>query len=63
MREVVLLDKAVRPHLFHQLFLGQNVGGVFEQHEQGVEHFWRERHLPIVSKEKPLSGVNSETVE
>ena len=63
LRQVVFLDKTVGPHLFHQLFLGQHVAGVFEQYEQGVEHFRRQRHLAVLFEEEPLSRVNPKAVK
>ena len=54
LREVVLFDKTVRPNLLHQLFLCQHVARVFEQHQQGIENFRRERHLAIPLEEKAL---------
>src|SRR6185369_2358511 len=63
LREVVFLDKTVRPHLLHQILLRHHVTGVFEQHEQRVEDFRRERHLAILFEEEALGYVNSKAVK
>ena len=49
--------------LQHQLFLRDYVARVFEQDEQGVEDFGRERHFAIVFEEKTLVYVNSKAVK
>src|SRR5688572_33344704 len=37
LRQIVLLDKTIRPHLLHQFFLGENVTRVFNQRQQRSE--------------------------
>ena len=63
LREVVLLDKTVRPHQLHQLFFRQHVTGVFEQSKQRIEDFRRERHFAILFEEKSLSWINPKPVK
>lgn len=50
-REVVLLDKAVRPELFHQLVSAKRVAAVFNQHSEKGELFWLQPNgLPVAQQ-------------
>lgn len=61
--EVALFDEAIGPDATHQLAFPDYLAALFDQREQRVESFRRQRHHLAVAQQQPLANVKMERTE
>ena len=62
-REIGRLDKDVGPDASHQLLLGNQIAGTFQQNNQDFQRAASEMHRLIPFQQKKLSGEQSKRPE
>ena len=63
LRQVVLLDEGVRPHLLQQLFLSDQAAVPRHEDQQRVEGFRSEGHRLLVLQQDLVDRVEAELTE
>ena len=62
-RQIVLLHGGVRPDPAQEFILTDDVIAMFEQDDEDVEGFRRDRHEATVAPQPPLDGIDDERTE
>src|SRR6266404_613898 len=61
--EIALFHEGVRPQFLHEHFLPKNMPAIFDERQEGVEHFWGERHGFPLAQKQPFPLVDAKLAE